>query len=146
MATLSCISTAAELNLLVKDGSVTFVAIDLEGDDDNIIEAGLAITSCSQPSPYKQSYKCFIRDNKIDCSSIIKPRNPSRREREEKLRFGGEREASGKDFESITQSLLQWFSSFRLLLVTFAAAKELKWMRSLQNSFRHSPPTWTHKR
>jgi hypothetical protein len=127
-----CIATTAELNLLIRDGSLaaTFVAIDLEGGAENIVEVGLAICSRLTPLNPGESYASFIQDNEINCSTIQLHQNTRSRERhQERLQFGDQINAieNENDFESIIHSRLRPFSSQYLILVVFDSHAELKW-------------------
>jgi hypothetical protein len=122
------IATAAELNLLIQDGSVTLVALGVEGDPKHVGEVGLA--NCSRLTPLKpeDSYASFAQNIEISCFTIqLHQGTYSHQNHQESLRYGNQINTAQDDLEPMIHSRLQAFSSQCIVLVVFAGYAELKW-------------------
>lgn len=127
--TLPSISTAAELNQHLGDGSTTLVCIDIEGDWHNTSEIGLAICSHLQPLKIGHSYASFVEENQISCSTItLRESTPHHQNSQERLRFGEDAHGVDENFESTISGHLRRQASSNLILALFDSRSEMKWV------------------
>jgi hypothetical protein len=109
-----------------QEGSITLVAIDLEGQAEDASEIGLAICSRLEPMKLKGTYKSFTRENRIN-TITIRPRERARsREHSQKqLRFGEEPQDVQNDLEATICDYIRHYPSQPLVLVVFGSQTEL---------------------